>query len=36
VRNHIPKRMLECPILRNHNIISSPIDFKKRLRRRHR
>jgi hypothetical protein len=32
VRNHIPKRVPECPMLRNHNIIFCPIDFKKRLR----
>jgi hypothetical protein len=35
VRNHIPKRVPECLMLRNHNIIAiifSPIDFKKRLR----
>jgi hypothetical protein len=37
VRNHIPNRVLECLMLRNHNIIAiifSPIDFKKRLSRR--
>jgi hypothetical protein len=37
VRNNIPKRVLECLMLRNHSIIViifSPIDFKKRLRRR--
>jgi hypothetical protein len=37
VSNHIPKRVLECLMLRNHNIIAfifSPIDFKKRLSRR--
>jgi hypothetical protein len=36
VRNHIPKRMPEWLMLRNHSIIVifSPIDFKKRLRRR--
>jgi hypothetical protein len=37
MRNHIPKRVSECLILRNHNIIViifSPIDFKKRLSRR--
>jgi hypothetical protein len=37
VRNHIPKRVPECIMLRNHNIIViifSPIDFKKRLSRR--
>jgi hypothetical protein len=37
VRNHIPKRLPECLILRKHNIIAiifSPIDFKKRLSRR--
>jgi hypothetical protein len=35
--NHIPKRVSECLMLRNHNIIAiifSPIDFKKRLSRR--
>jgi hypothetical protein len=34
VRNHIPKRVHECLILRNHSIIViifSPIDFKKSL-----
>jgi hypothetical protein len=31
VRNHIPKRLPECRMLMNHNIIFSPIDFKKRL-----
>jgi hypothetical protein len=34
VRNHIPKRVSECLMLRNHNIIViifSLIDFKKRL-----
>jgi hypothetical protein len=35
VRNHIPKRVPECPMLRNHNIIFSQVDFKKRLSRRH-
>jgi hypothetical protein len=37
VRKHIPKRVLECLILRNHSIIVIifyPIDFKKRLSRR--
>jgi hypothetical protein len=37
VRNHIPKRVHECLMLRNYNIIAiifSPIDFKKRLGRR--
>jgi hypothetical protein len=37
VRNHIPKRVSECLMLRNHSIIIiifSPIDFKKRLSRR--
>jgi hypothetical protein len=37
VRNHVPKRVPECLMLRNHSIIfiiSSPIDFKKRLSRR--
>jgi hypothetical protein len=37
VRNHIPKRVPECLILRDHSIIViifSPIDFKKRLSRR--
>jgi hypothetical protein len=37
VRNHIPKRVLECLMLRNHSIIViifSSIDFKKRLSRR--
>jgi hypothetical protein len=37
VRNHIPKRVPECLMLRNHSIIVIifyPIDFKKRLRRR--
>jgi hypothetical protein len=37
VRNHIPKRVSECLILRNHSIIAiifSLIDFKKRLSRR--
>jgi hypothetical protein len=37
VRNHIPKRVPGCVMLRNHNIIVmrfSPIDFKKRLGRR--
>jgi hypothetical protein len=37
VRNHIPKRVSECLILRNHIIIVtilSLIDFKKRLSRR--
>jgi hypothetical protein len=34
VRNHIPKRVLECPMLRNHNIIFSLIDFEKRISRR--
>jgi hypothetical protein len=37
VRNHIPKRVPECLMLRNHNIIAiifSTIDFKKRLSRR--
>jgi hypothetical protein len=36
-RNHIPKRVLECLMLRNHNIIAiifSLIDFKRRLSRR--
>jgi hypothetical protein len=34
VRNHIPKRVLECLMLRNYNIIVIIfflIDFKKRL-----
>jgi hypothetical protein len=30
VRNHIPKRVLECLILRNHSTLFSPIDFKRR------
>jgi hypothetical protein len=34
VRNHIPKGVPECPMLRSHNIIFSLIDFKKRLSRR--
>jgi hypothetical protein len=37
VRNHIPKRVPECLMLRNYSIIViifSPIDFKKRLSRR--
>jgi hypothetical protein len=37
VRNHIPKRVSECLMVRNHSIIIiifSPIDFKRRLRRR--
>jgi hypothetical protein len=37
VRNRIPKRVLECLMLRNHSIIViifSLIDFKKRLSRR--
>jgi hypothetical protein len=37
VRNHIPKRVPEWLMLRNRSIIViifSPIDFKKRLRRR--
>jgi hypothetical protein len=37
VRNHMPKRVPECLMLRNYNIIAiifSPIDFKKRLSRR--
>jgi hypothetical protein len=37
VRNHIPKRVPECLMLRNHSIIVIiffPIDFKTRLRRR--
>jgi hypothetical protein len=37
VRNHIPKRVPECLMSRNHSvivIIFSPIDFKKRLIRR--
>jgi hypothetical protein len=37
VRNYIPKRVPECLMLRNHNIIAiifSLIDFKMRLRRR--
>jgi hypothetical protein len=37
VRNHIPKRVSECLMLRNHSIIVilfSPIDFKKRKKRR--
>jgi hypothetical protein len=37
VRNHIPKKVPECLMLRNHNvivIIFSLIDFKKRLNRR--
>jgi hypothetical protein len=37
VRNHIPKRVPECLMLRNHSIIAiifSPVDFKKRLGRR--
>jgi hypothetical protein len=29
--NHIPKRVPECLMLRNHSIIFSAIDFKKRL-----
>jgi hypothetical protein len=35
VRNHIPERVPECLMLRNHSIIViifSSIDFKKRLR----
>jgi hypothetical protein len=32
--NHIPKRVLEYLMLRNHSIKFSPIDFKKRLSRR--
>jgi hypothetical protein len=34
VRNHIPKRVSECLMLRNYSIIViifSPFDFKKRL-----
>jgi hypothetical protein len=37
VRNHIPKRVLECLMSRNHSIIAiifSLIDFKKRPSRR--
>jgi hypothetical protein len=37
VRNYIPKRVLECLILRNHSIVVirfSLIDFKKRISRR--
>jgi hypothetical protein len=37
VRNHIPKRVPECLMLRNHNVIAiifSLIDFKKGLSRR--
>jgi hypothetical protein len=37
VRNHIPKKVPECLMLRNHSIIViifSPVDFKKRLSRR--
>jgi hypothetical protein len=37
VRNHIPKRVPECLMLRNHSIIViifSLIDFKRRLTRR--
>jgi hypothetical protein len=37
LRNHIPKRVSECLMFRNHSIIViivSPIDFKKRVRRR--
>jgi hypothetical protein len=37
VRNHIPKRVPECLMLRNYSIIViifSPIDFKKRPSRR--
>jgi hypothetical protein len=37
VRSHIPKRVPECIMLRNHSIIVilfSPIDFKKMLSRR--
>jgi hypothetical protein len=37
VRNHIPKRVAECLMLRNHNIIAiifSLVHFKKRLSRR--
>jgi hypothetical protein len=37
VRNHIPKRVPECLMLRNHSIIAIiffPIDFKKMLSRR--
>jgi hypothetical protein len=37
MRNHIPERVPECLMLRNHSIIAiifSLIDFKKRLRRR--
>jgi hypothetical protein len=34
VRNNIPKKVPECLILRNHSIIFSLIDFKKRLSRR--
>jgi hypothetical protein len=29
--NHIPKRVPECPMLRNYNLIFSLIDFKRRL-----
>jgi hypothetical protein len=29
VRNHIPKRVTECLVLRSHNIIFSLIDFKR-------
>jgi hypothetical protein len=34
VRNHIPKRVPECLMLRSHSIIFSLIDFKNRLSRR--
>jgi hypothetical protein len=37
MRNHTPKRVPECLMFRNHSIIViifSPIDLKKRLRRR--
>jgi hypothetical protein len=37
MRNHIPKRVPKCLMLRNHNIIAiifSLVDFKKRLSRR--
>jgi glutaredoxin-related protein len=37
VRNHIPQRVTECLMLRNHNIIAiilSPIDLKNMLSRR--
>jgi hypothetical protein len=34
VRNHIPKRLPECLMLRNHSIIFNSINFKTRLSRR--